>query len=145
MPLFRKQNDVRSARLKQVGFAGIGGLIFLAVLVYGLPRPGPLPLPADTTGAHRQGSAAQIALREDTEMPSCSSPAAVDGVKGALVRTRQSRITGLSNVAQTAGAAGGNMDCRATVNLDFGSQQVTYTIRRLAPGRKTWELVLTEQ
>ncbi len=76
-------------------------------------------------------------------MPRCDTIKAIRDVTGELVRTQTTRVSGLSNVAQVSADGHGGWACSATVNLDFGSRPVTYAIRRLVPGKKTWEMSLT--
>ncbi len=141
MPMQKFRNDVRSAHLKQAGFAAVSGAIFLGVVVYGL-RPQGLPLPqADMAITTKPDESS--AVRQDTTIPHCDSLEALAAVQGELTRTQTVRISGLANIEQTASDDRGNRSCSAVMQLAFGSKPITYVIRRLAPGRKTWELQIT--
>ena len=86
---------------------------------------------------------AESAVRQDTAIPHCDSPQALAAVQGTLLRTQTVRITGLANIEQVSSDDRGNRSCSAVMQLAFGSKPITYVIRRLAPGRQTWELQTT--
>ena len=141
MLIQKSRNDVRSARLKQAGVAAVAGMIFLGVVIYGLGPQG-LPLPQGDMAVTTQPDES-AAVRQDTAIPQCDSLEALAAVQGELTRTQTVRVTGLANIEQTASDDRGNRSCSAVMQLAFGSKPITYVIRRLAPGRKTWELQIT--
>ena len=141
MPPPRVPGRVRVALFNKVGFSILMAVGFFGLLIYGLQPQAP---PVERAAAGLEPLPGGILpLRQDTPMPNCDSPEAVNGVIGALVRAKRVRISGLTDVAQVTMDAEGNRSCRAIVNLDFGTQPVAYTINLLTPGRKTWELAVT--
>ena len=112
--------------------------IFLGLVVYGSKAPSPrqqVPMIAAKIPPGR----AVMTVREDTSgIPDCSDPQAVAAVGGLLVRHSTAHVMGLTGI--TSSGDRDSRQCRATVNLDFGTQQVDYTIRRIASGRTSWEL-----
>ena len=139
MPPSRESNV---ARRKQVGFAVIAAAIFGGLLVYGLHpwAPGAVSL-ASAPAATASVGASEV--REDDAIPKCDSVKTIETITGQLVRSQKTRVSGLSNVAEVASDGHGGRTCTATVDLDFGPKPVTYVIRQVAPGKKTWEMDLT--
>ena len=95
-----------------------------------------------------QGLAAQVrptgprTMQFDTALQSCGSPEVRNSILG-LLRTGNARIIGLSDIFETSHKTNGDRACRAVVNLDFGVQQISYTIERTGAGNRTWKLALT--
>jgi hypothetical protein len=123
-------------------FTVIAALIFVWLLVTGIPQPTPEPI---ALGTPRLPIGKPAGLRQDTELPSCTANQAIQGVQGQLVRTQSARIIGLTDIHEVSTDQSSARVCRAKVNLDFGTQWVVYTISRVANGPKTWELVVTAQ
>ncbi len=114
--------------------------MFVGLLVSGIPNTTPAPVLPETP---RLPTDKPAGLRQDTALPTCTSQLAIQGVQGQLVRTKTARIIGLTDVHEIDYDQKWARTCQAKVNLDFGTQPVIYTIRRIADGPQTWELVVT--
>ncbi len=137
---FREPNRTRGNLATKIAFAAVMAAAFLGLLIYGL-RPS-VPAFEQGSGLEPLPGAVQT-VREDTPIPGCNSPVAIRALTGALVRAKATRINGLSNIEQLGADGDGSLRCRATANLDFSTQSISYTIHKLAPDGRAWELAVT--
>lgn len=124
----------------KLAFLGVVALIFFGLLIYSFQGRPPRTV-VSTPDRLQTGEA--LTMRQDTALPGCDGQDAVQGVQGELVRNgSKARVIGMTDIHEVSRGPAGSRSCQATVNLDFGTQPVDYTIRRLGNSR-TWELVLT--
>ena len=139
MPLRFAFSEAQRMHGRKLVFAGLVFVIFGGVLVSGT-RPSPVhPVQLETA---RLEAGRPLNVRQDTALPACDARVAIRSVQGQLVRNGTARIIGLSDIHEIDYDDSWVRMCQAKVNMDFGTQAVDYSIRRLGQGIKTWELVL---
>ena len=129
---------VKRSQITQMIVGGATLAIFLGLVVYGSKTPSPRQQVPMTTAKIQPGRELMTVREDSSGLPDCSDPQAVAAVGGLLVRHSTAHVMGLTGIS--GGGDGDSRRCRATVNLDFGTQQVDYTIRRLASSHTGWEL-----